>query len=451
MIKVMKFGGSSMGNIDALKRTSSIIANDPAKKVIVVSAMSGVTNYLIKCISERPDPSSMIDHLKHKYHTAVQDLLSGDHFKVCMQEIDTSLSALSEQLKIRWEADSDPVLEDRIFCWGERLSAILLSNILAGRGISSVAMSSEEAGIIAEGTPTNGSADLELTHANLSRTVIPLLDKGITPVITGYYGVNNNGNPVTFGRGGSDYSGSVIANCIDADCYEVWTDVDGFMTSDPRIVPEARTVDEMDYGEAAELAYFGAKVLHPRTVEPVRQKSIPLIVKNTFNPDGHGTLVRNQKCNSTEIVRSVASKGDLSIIKIYSSEIVYNPGLISRLIASVSEAAVNTYAISTSLSTLAVVLPTPAIPCVLSKLNALHENQIEKMTVKNNVSLICCVGDNMINTFGVAAKVFSTVSATGANVEMISEGASDVALNFMVPSEMAEDVIRSIHRKFIGG
>jgi aspartate kinase len=281
--------------------------------------------------------------------------------------------------------------------------------------------------------------------------VLPLLDKGITPVITGYYGSDRTGRLITFGRGGSDYSGSVIAYGIDADCYEVWTDVDGFMTADPRIVPEARTVDEMDYGEAAELAYFGAKVLHPRTVEPVRKKSIPLMVKNTFNPDGHGTLVRNQKCNTPEIVRSVASKGDLSIIKIYSSEIVYNPALISRLIASVSEVAVNTYAISTSLSTLAVALPTPAIPRVLENLKALHENQIEKMTVKDNVSLICCVGDNMINTFGVAAKVFSTVSATGANVEMISEGASDVALNFMVPSEKAADVVRNIHKTFIGG
>jgi aspartate kinase len=281
--------------------------------------------------------------------------------------------------------------------------------------------------------------------------VVPLLEKDITPVITGYYGADLSGRLITFGRGGSDYSGSVVANGIDAHCYEVWTDVDGFMTADPRVVADARTVDEMDYGEAAELAYFGAKVLHPRTVEPVRRKSIALMVKNTFNPDGHGTLVRNQKCHASEILRSVAAKSDLSIIKIYSSEIVYNPGLISRLIASVSEAAVNTYAISTSLSTLAVALPTPAIPCVLDKLKALHENQIEKMTVKDNVSLICCVGDNMINTFGVAAKVFSTVSATGANVEMISEGASDVALNFMVPSEIAADVIRSIHRTFIGG
>lgn len=451
MIKVMKFGGSSMGSVDALKRTSSIIIREQASKAVVVSAMSGVTNHLIACIRERPEVPSVIAHLKDRYSSVAREILSEERLSKCVQELDASLSGLRERLDARWKVKADPVLDDAIFCWGERLSTIILANILEEMGTPSVALSSEEAGIVAEGTPTNGSANLAATHTNLARTVVPLLQKGITPIITGYYGADLSGRLITFGRGGSDYSGSVVANGIDANCYEVWTDVDGFMTADPRVVSEARTVDEMDYGEAAELAYFGAKVLHPRTVEPVRRKSIPLMVKNTFNPDGHGTLVRNQKCNTHEILRSVAAKGDLSIIKIYSSEIVYNPGLISRLIASVSEAAVNTYAISTSLSTLAVALPTPAIPCVLDKLKALHENQIEKMTVKDNVSLICCVGDNMINTFGVAAKVFSTVSATGANVEMISEGASDVALNFMVPSEIAADVIRSIHRTFIGG
>ena len=451
MIKVMKFGGTSMGSVDALNRTSAIIGREQAKKAVVVSAMSGVTNYLISCVREQPEVESALEHLRGKYSSAAREMLSEERFNEYLTDLDASLSSLGEHLEARRDSGPDPVLEDTIICWGERLSTITLASILQEKGIQAVAFSSEEAGIVAEGSPTNGSADLSATHANLCRTVVPLLDRGITPIITGYYGADRSGRPVTFGRGGSDYSGSVVANGIDANCYEVWTDVNGFMTADPRVVPEARTIDEMDYSEAAELAYFGAKVLHPRTVEPVRRKSIPLMVKNTFNPDSRGTLVRNQKCNTPEILRSVAAKGDLSIIKIYSSEVVYNPGLIARLIGSVSEAAVNTYAVSTSLSTLAVALPTPAIPCVLDKLKALHEDQIEKMTVKGNVSLICCVGDNMINTFGVAAKVFSTVSASGANVEMISEGASDVALNFMVPSDMAADVIRTIHRTFIGG
>lgn len=451
MIKVMKFGGTSMGSVDALGRTASIIQRGDARKAVVVSAMSGVTNSLIACMRDRPDTAAFLEQLRAKYADCARELMPAAQYDAYREELDASLSGLGARLDARKGVDEDPVLEDAISSWGERLSTITLANILRGRGVGSVALSAEEAGIVAEGLPANGSADLAATHANLARTVLPLLEEGTVPIITGYYGTDAAGRPLTFGRGGSDYSGAVVANALDANCCEIWTDVNGFMTADPRAVPEARTVDEMDYGEAAELAYFGAKVLHPRTIEPVRRKGIPLLVRNTFDPDGRGTLIRSQKCNSPEMLRSVAAKGDLSIIKIYSSEIVYNPGLISRLIGSVSEAAVNTYAISTSLSTLAVALPSSAMTGVLRRLEALQESQIEKMTVKHNVSLICCVGDNMINTFGVAARVFATVSESGANVEMISEGASDVALNFLVPSDRAGDVVRSIHRTFIGG
>ncbi len=200
-------------------------------------------------------------------------------------------------------------------------------------------MSSEEAGIVADGFPGNGSANLEATFNNLKRNVVPLIEAGRTVVLTGYYGCDHDGRPMTFGRGGSDYSGSVVAYAVNADCCEIWTDVNGFMTADPRAIQAARTIVEMDYGEAAELAYFGAKVLHPRTIEPVRKKNIPLLVKNTFNPGNKGTLIHCLRKNGNDLLRSVAAKGDLSIVKIYSSELVYQPGLISRLVSSISDAA----------------------------------------------------------------------------------------------------------------
>ncbi len=256
---------------------------------------------------------------------------------------------------------------------------------------------------------------------------------------------------MTFGRGGSDYSGSVVAYGVDADCCEIWTDVNGFMTADPRTVASAKCIWEMDYNEAAELAYFGAKVLHPRTIEPVRRKGIPLVVKNSFDPDARGTIIRGQRTNGGDTLRSVAVKSDLSIVKVYSSEIVYQPSLISRLVGVISDAAVNTYAVSTSLSTLAMVIPTPAAEEVKRRMDALKEPQVEKLNVKGNVSLICCVGDNLLNTPGVSARVFAKVAEAGANIELISEGASDVALNFVVPSEKAQDVVRAIHNTFIGG
>ncbi|MBI0582995.1 MAG: aspartate kinase [Methanomassiliicoccus sp.] len=451
MIKVMKFGGTSVGSVDAMERTAAIIGKGEGRKIVVVSAMSGVTNSLISFIRDRPPVDDVLAHLRGKYSSSAKVIMTPSLFAEYGEALDTSLEGLGRALHDRWKVGMDPVLDDTISSWGERLSSLTMAYVLRSKGLDGVSLTSEAAGIVAQGSPGNGSADLVATHHNLRRNLLPLLENDSTPVLTGYYGCGPDGRPLTFGRGGSDYSSSVIAYGIDADCCEIWTDVNGFMTADPRAVPSAKSIREMDYNEAAELAYFGAKVLHPRTIEPVRRKGIPLMVKNTFNPDGEGTLVRGQKINGGEILRSVAVKCDLSIIKVYSSEIVYQPGLISRLVGAISDAAVNTYAVSTSLSTLAMVIPTPAVDEVLRKIDSLGDLHVEKLTVKGNVSLICCVGDNMLNMPGVSAKVFSAVADIGANIEMISEGASDVALNFVVPSDKALDVVRSIHDTFIGG
>lgn len=451
MIKVMKFGGTSLGSVEAIERTASIIQRETAGKVVVVSAMSGVTNTLIDALQKRSAIGDLIGTLKERYAASARTIIGPDLYPIFEKELDLSLDDLRRALEARYMFEVDRVLDDTISSWGERLSSLTMAHILRARGLESVPLSSERAGIVAEGAPGNGSADLKKTHSNLQQSVLPLLEKGITPVVTGYYGCDGEGRPLTFGRGGSDYSSSVIAYGIDADCCEIWTDVDGFMTADPRAVRSAKSIEEMDYNEAAELAYFGAKVLHPRTVEPVRRKGIPLVVKNSFDPQARGTLIRGQRANGGDTLRSVAVKSDLSIVKVYSSEIVYQPSLISRLVAVISDAAVNTYAVSTSLSTLAMVIPTTAAEEVKRRIDSLHEPQVEKLSVKGNMSLICCVGDNLLNTPGVSARVFAKVAEVGANIELISEGASDVALNFMVPSDKAQDVVRAIHNTFIGG
>jgi aspartate kinase len=205
----------------------------------------------------------------------------------------------------------------------------------------------------------------------------------------------------------------------------------------------------MDYGEAAELAYFGAKVLHPRTIEPAKRKNIPVWVKNTFKPDAYGTKIFSMKTAGTTLLRSVAMKTDLSVVKFYSSEIAYQPSLLTRILESVNANGVSTYAVSTSLSTLAVALPSSSIPEVMERVGMLRED-IESVTVKEDMALICAVGDSLLENTGVAAKVFAVVAEIGANVEMISEGASDVALNFVVPSSRAIDVIRKLHEMYIG-
>lgn len=449
-MKIMKFGGTSVGSREAMERVANIVSMDPSKKVVVVSAMSGVTNMLIAWMMDKTATSGKLaKDLREKHMTAVKGHLPNNYVISYSSQLDAKIQGLTERLE-KYRRNPDPVLQDTIASWGERLSSLTMAFLLRGKGLDAVSMSSEEAGIVANGPPGNGSADLEATSKNLKHRLLPLIESGKVPVLTGYYGCEANLKPLTFGRGGSDYSASVIAYGLDVDCLEIWTDVDGFMSADPRIVKSARTIKEMDYGEAGELAYFGARVLHPRSIEPVRRKHIKTLVKNTFNPEGTGTTIHNLRSHGKDLLRSVAMKSDLSIVKIYSSEIVYYPRFVSILLNSISDNGVNTYAISTSLSTLAVVIPSSDVQQVLKRINEAGGNRIEKLMVKDKVSLICAVGDNMIDVRGVAAKIFSAVDQAEANVELISEGASDIALNFVVPTDRAVEVVKKLHESFIG-
>jgi len=344
----------------------------------------------------------------------------------------------------------DPFYKDGVLSQGERFSTLLLTHVLKGIGIDAKALTSEDAGIVAEGHPLNGSANLVKSEAGMTMNVRPLLSMGILPVITGYYGVNSDGKPLTFGRGGSDYAAAVVANAVNADMLEIWTDVDGFMSADPRIIPGAIKIDEMNFGEAAELAYFGAKVLHPRTIEPVRVKHIPLKVRNSFKPEEPGTLIHHLRKPRNDLLRSVAAKTDLSIITISSAEMAYRPAMVSKILDRIAAADTIIYSISTSLSTFAFLVSSNDVKNTLKQLNGIEGYDIERIDVKNNVALICAVGDNLLGKRGVSGDIFSAVKEANANVEMISEGASEVSLNFVVPMGQVIDVVKILHKKYIG-
>ncbi len=449
MITVMKFGGTSVGSPEALKRVAGIIANKEGEKVVVVSAMSGITNYLVS-VADNPqaDTEAAIGQFYSKHLATAEELLSGESLDEFREEFEKRMDGLRKAVC----ADRDsPFYEDAVVSQGERFSSLILSCLLKSMGHKSVALTSEDAGIVAVGQPMSGSADLLKTASGMTMKVKPLVSMGIIPIITGFYGIDGQGRPLTFGRGGSDYSAAVVANAIDADTLEIWTDVDGFMSADPRIIPDAVKIDEMNFGEAAELAYFGAKVLHPRTIEPVRLKHIPLRVKNSFKPDEPGTLIHHLRKSKNELLRSVAAKTDLSIITISSAEIAYRPAMVARIIEKIAEINVIIYSISTSLSTVAFLVHNNDVKITLKQLNGLSGGDIERIDVKNNVALICAVGDNLLDKCGVSGDIFSAVKEADANVEMISEGASDVSLNFVVPMSRVIDVVKILHDKYIGG
>jgi aspartate kinase len=448
--KVMKFGGTSVGSAEAMDRTAGIIKGYDCQRAVVVSAMSGVTNSLIEMMSEHgKEVPEYLSWLRMKHLDAAQNNVTADLRPEYLDELEYRLAGLGHLIHLFRQNEGHIMFQDALSSWGERLSSLTLSYILRSRGIDSVAVTSEDIGIVATGPPGNGSAELNATEANLRRTLVPILQEGVVPIITGYYGCDQRGRPLTFGRGGSDYSAAVVGHGVDADEVEIWTDVDGFMSADPRVVKAARTIAEMDYGEAAELAYFGAKVLHPRTIEPAKRKGVAVLIKNTFNPQGMGTRIHGLSRSSNDLLRSVALKSGLTIVKVYSSELFYHPDLVARILGAISSNGVTIYAVSTSLSTLAVAVPSESVRDVCDRLRGFRE-EVEGVKIKEDAALICAVGDGMLESCGVSAKIFTAVADVGANVELISEGASDIALNFMVGGAKATDVVKRLHELYIG-
>jgi aspartate kinase len=448
MITVMKFGGTSVGSPEALQRVAKIVMDEKNDKVVVVSAMSGITNFLVGLADNIGDKDDAVKQFEKKHLDTASHIFDAKQMQEFMKEFTPRLDKFKALLSDE-NAMKDPYFKDNITSQGERFSSLLLSHVLKSEGVESVALTSEDCGIFAEGRPLSGSADLSKTESAMAMNVRPYLRKGIVPVITGFYGIKD-GVPLTFGRGGSDYSAAVVANAMNADLLEIWTDVDGFMSADPRIVPDAIKIDEMNFGEAAELAYFGAKVLHPRTIEPVRRKHIPLKVKNSFSPEEPGTIIHHLRKPKDELLRSVAVKTDLSIIAISSAEIAFHPEMVARIIKKIAENEVVIYSISTSLSTVAFLVHNNDVKSILLKLNALESGDIERIEVKNDVALVCAVGDNLLSKCGVSGDIFTAVKEARANVEMISEGASDVSLNFVVPMSRVIDVVRILHKKYVG-
>ena len=451
MITVLKFGGTSVGSAEAIERSANIIIKGKGSKVVVVSAMSGITNFLVKAVeNKKTNIDTVINEFREKHVETARSLLSDDLFNEFMTEFEERFGEFKDLLKDK-ERRKDPFFQDNMTSQGERFSSLILSYEIRQLGYDSVALTSEKAGVYAFGSPLSGSCDMEHTAARMTMTVKPLLSKKIIPVITGFYGINEDGKPLTFGRGGSDYAAAAIGNALDANSIEIWTDVDGFMSADPRIVSDAISIDEMNYNEAAELAHFGAKVLHPRTIEPARMKHIDLWVKNSYKPDYPGTQIHHIKRPRDTPLRSVAMKLDLSRITVIAGEISYKQDLVASIMEKFAEAGVVIYAISTSLSAIAFLVHNLDVNKSLRYLNEIEGDDIERIDVKSNFALICAVGDGLLHRVGFCGDVFMAVKDVDASVEMISQGASEVSLNFVVSTDFAANVVKSLHGRFISG
>jgi len=462
---VLKFGGTSVGNTQAFAQVAQIVKRTRERDpniVVVTSAMSGVTNTLIHAAQaaaaghEQPYREARSDLLLKHQLVAGQLIEDGVERAAYGRLIDERLRAferLCQSIYVLGELTARGL--DVVSGLGERMAAPLLAAVLRGQGIPAEWVDAAEI-IVTDDTFGAAVPLLEPTCARTQARLRPLLEEGKVPVVTGFVAATANGVPTTLGRGGSDYSAAILGACLNADEVQIWTDVNGIMTADPRIVPHAHTLPELTYIEAAELAYFGAKVLHPKTILPAIEASIPIRVANTFDPDGPSTLIVREASNGGA-VKAITAIKHLTLINVEGRGMIGVPGIAARTFKAVAGVGANVLMISQSSSeqSICFAVPeadTPAVVAALEKELAqeLSRHFIDRVRAMHNIVIIAVVGAGMRGTPGIAGRVFSALGEAGINVIAMAQGSSEVNISLVVSEEDAEAAVRRIHDAFFG-
>lgn len=444
----MKFGGTSVGDVAAFERVFNIVSAQIEKHpVVVVSAMTKVTDALLSAFETAKNgdlegASASLEPHFERHITVVRHFIDESDAGAFLSELDYARGEIADLLK-RTSRRSLPLsmLKDAIVSYGEQLSSRLLAEVLKAKGINArqfdsrrIVMTDDEFGaahpLIDE---TNELVRLELQ---------PSVASGEVPILGGFIAGNRAGETTTLGRGGSDYSAAIVAAALAADELQIWTDVTGVMTCDPRICADAATIPVLSYEEAAELAYFGAKVLHPKTIKPAVDNAIPVRVCNTFQPDEVGTMILAESGEAPNKIKSIASKKNITILRISSARMLGAYGFMSAVFQVFDRHRTVIDVISTSEVSVALTLDhADGIEKLVEELSRLGEVEVE-----HGYAVICVVGEGLRASTGLASKIFSTID--DVNVALVSHGASAVNLTFVVKEEVVPDVIGRLHKEF---
>jgi len=466
---VMKFGGTSVGSVDALVKATQIVKDARAeypRVVVITSAMSGVTNLLLDSaalasqgkVDSLPSAEST---LREKHFAAADALIKDEKLReATKQEINTLILSLVDLCKaIAILGEASPRTMDAVASIGERMCVRLLGAVLESAGINSKAIESTEF-VVTNAHFQHAHPDFKATTEKTKQVLNPLLDKGIVPVTTGFIGATPEGAITTLGRGGSDYSAAIIGSVLPADDVWIWTDVDGVMTTDPRIVKDAKTLPEITYSEIAELAYYGAKVLHPKTIRPIVEAGIGLRICNTFNPTHPGTrLIANPKTNGKvhgKVVKAVTAIRSQRLVTIEGRGMLGVPGVAARAFGAVASTRTSVPLITQASSeqSICFAVPSESAEAVISALQAVFADEIEdedidRVWMTEDVSIITVVGVGMRHTPGIAGQVFSQLGNSKANVLAIAQGSSEVSISMVVAAADTELAVRSLHELIV--
>lgn len=445
---IMKFGGTSVGNAQRIKEVARIIRSQLAKKpVVVVSAVSKVTDALITLAHACAQGKGQDEYESiKKIHSEIIIQLSLDPAIISddLRQLHNLVARTRKSRKL------DTKVLDHFQSFGECMSSKIVSAYLNRINIPSKALNAGDAGLLTDET-FGGAEPLETSYATIKRAISAM--HGIL-VITGFIGKTKKGEITTLGRGGSDYSAAVIGAAIDAKEIQIWTDVDGIMSTDPKIVNDARTIKSVSFAEAAELAYFGAEVLHPKTIFPAMRKKIPVKVLNTMNRSGSGTTILAQNSQAplpqgkkhlpSSPIKAIACKKNIILINIESTRMLGVYGFLSRMFRVFEKYKKSVDVIATSEISVSLTIDSEEnLDEIVRELAA-----VSTVKVSKHKAILCIIGENMRYTLGVAGRMFTVLSDNAINVEMISQGASEINITFIIDQKEAEKAMRLLHAEF---
>ena len=457
---VMKFGGTSVGSADRIKAACNLIAMEAAKRpvVAVVSAMSKITDLLLDTTrhAEGGDQAGLdrnLALLESRHTEALVSLLPLSEQPRVLAAIDEIVADFRRIVNgIQMLGHRPPRTVDEAVAVGERLSALLVSEHLKSRGIPAEAVNAVDV-IVTDAVFNNASPLMAATETKAGARILPLLQAGKIPIVTGFNGATIDGRPTTLGRGGSDFSASILAAVLKAEELWIWTDVDGIMTADPRLVPDAKILTEITYSEAAELAYAGAKVLHPRTLAPLIESKIPVWSKNSFSPEKPGTRIVPQLGAGNTGARAVTSMANVALVSLEpASSGVGGVHVMARALDALDRAHLEVLAISSSsyrqsfcflVRNEELEAATAAIEAALA-LEFAH-GYVRPIEVDRNVGLLAVVGEGMRGFSGVAGRIFTAISRENVNIIAIAQGSSELTISIVVRRDGLDKAVRAVH------
>ncbi len=448
---VMKFGGTSVQDAAAINRAAEIVLGRRDRSpVVVVSAMAGVTEGLLRLAQAAKgghidEASLSINELRERHLITAGELLGETHGSA-LSAVETEVRRQFAEIEtlVRSVATLGELTarsQDAIVSFGERLSSVIVAEAFRVRGIQ-VELVDSRGFIITDDCFSKAAPDMPETTRRTREALAPIVKAARVPVAQGFVGSTADGVTTTIGRGGSDYSAALIGAALGSEAIEIWTDVDGLMTADPRVVPNARRIRVISFAEASELSYFGAKVLHPSTVLPAVERGIPVHIYNTNNPGCEGTLIVSRPRPSRNLIKSIAFKRAVTIVNVTSTRMLLAYGFLRTIFEVFDRHQTSVDVVTTSEVSVSMTLDnTDRLEGIKRDLSGIGE-----VTVELEKAIVCVVGDNLKVTAGVAARLFRAIEST--NVNMISQGASEINLTFVIDESEVFRVVRRLHDQF---